>query len=282
MNRDKGKIMNSVQTIELNGRVLSYHDIGEGEAILFGHSFLWDSHMWQPQIEEFSKSYRCIVPDLWAHGKSAITEAPSLKQMSDDFFALMQSLNIEQFHLVGLSVGGMWGTQLALDHPSSVLSLTVMGSSVEAEPVEKQAHFLGMLDMCQACRYECHAPLIEAVKPFFFSDHTINNNQGFGRTRGYFVAAVMKAEQMQAIVEIGQKQYLTRPSLMSRLHEIKLPCLFMVGEQDRSRPVYESEAMASKIAGAKLEVIANAGHISNLENPEQVNHLLKAFLDSHS
>ncbi len=279
MNRDKGKIMNSVQTIELNGRVLSYHDIGEGEAILFGHSFLWDRHMWQPQIEELSKSYRCIVPDLWAHGKSAITEAPSLKQMSDDFFALMQSLNIEQFHLVGLSVGGMWGTQLALDHPSSVLSLTVMGSSVEAEPVEKQAHFLGMLDMCQAADM-VPPPLIEAVKPFFFSDHTINNNQALVE-QGVVLWQSYKAEQMQAIVEIG-KNIFTRPSLMSRLHEIKLPCLFMVGEQDRSRPVYESEAMASKIAGAKLEVIANAGHISNLENPEQVNHLLKAFLDSHS
>ena len=279
MNRDKGKIMNSVQTIELNGRVLSYHDIGEGEAILFGHSFLWDSHMWEPQIEELSQSYRCIVPDLWAHGKSAITEAPSLKQMSDDFFALMQSLNIGQFHLVGLSIGGMWGTQLVLDHPENILSLTVMDSSVDIEPAEKQAKFLGMLDMCKL-EGRVPAPLIEAVKPFFFSDHTINNNQGVVE-QGLALWQQYEGEQMEAIVGIGQ-QFLTRPSLMSRLHEIKLPCLFMVGEQDRSRPVYESEAMASKIAGAKLEVIANAGHISNLENPEQVNHLLKAFLDSHS
>ncbi len=268
--------MNSVRTIDINGRTLNYHDIGEGEVILFGHSFLWDSHMWEPQIAELSKYYRCVVPDLWSHGQSAITaEAPSLIQMSDDFFALMQALNIEQFHLVGLSVGGMWGTQLVLDHPESVLSLTVMGSSVDAEPAEKQAHFLGMLDMCKAA--DCvPPPLIEAVKPFFFSDSTINNNkavveQGLASWQQY------KGEQMQAIVEIG-KQIFTRPSLMSRLHEIKVPCLFMVGEQDRSRPVYESEAMASKIEGARVEVIKNAGHISNLENPEQVNNLLKAFL----
>ncbi|GAL19475.1 beta-ketoadipate enol-lactone hydrolase [Vibrio maritimus] len=49
----------------VEGQVMTYQDVGEGPVVLFGHSYLWDSQMWQPQVEALSQHYRCIVPDLW-------------------------------------------------------------------------------------------------------------------------------------------------------------------------------------------------------------------------
>ncbi len=102
--------------LTIKGRALYYEDRGEGFPLLFGHSYLWDSGMWEPQVEAFSSHYRCIVPDLWAHGRSdPPPEAPySLEAIADDHWALAQALGLGRFAIIGLSVGGMWGIHLAL------------------------------------------------------------------------------------------------------------------------------------------------------------------------
>lgn len=56
--------------MEIAGRRMAYLDEGQGPVLLFGHSYLWDSAMWAPQIEALKGSYRCIVPELWGHGDS--------------------------------------------------------------------------------------------------------------------------------------------------------------------------------------------------------------------
>ncbi len=106
----------------IDGKELAYLDKGEGPVVLLGHSYLWDHKMWQPQIEALSENYRCIVPDLWAHGQSAYApeRVRSLKDIAADMLALMNHLDVEQFSVVGLSVGGMWGAELTLLAPERV------------------------------------------------------------------------------------------------------------------------------------------------------------------
>ena len=60
------------QFMEIAGRRMAYLDEGQGPALLFGHSYLWDSAMWAPQIEALKEHYRCIVPELWGHGDSDV------------------------------------------------------------------------------------------------------------------------------------------------------------------------------------------------------------------
>jgi pimeloyl-ACP methyl ester carboxylesterase len=60
------------QFMEIAGRRMAYQDEGQGPALLFGHSYLWDSAMWAPQIEALKEHYRCIVPELWGHGDSDV------------------------------------------------------------------------------------------------------------------------------------------------------------------------------------------------------------------
>ena len=104
-----------MNTFTINSKIMHYLDIGEGPVLVFGHSYLWDSEMWEPQIDVLSKQYRCIVPDLWAHGQSdaAPAKTRTLKDYACDVMSLIDDhLEIDTFSLIGLSVGGMWGAEL--------------------------------------------------------------------------------------------------------------------------------------------------------------------------
>ena len=91
----------------IDGREMAYLDEGQGPVIVFGHSYLWDSAMWAPQVNALRAQYRCIVPELWAHGESdhAPSSTRSLTDYAQQILALMDHLNIEEFSIVGLSVG---------------------------------------------------------------------------------------------------------------------------------------------------------------------------------
>ena len=87
--------------------------LGEGDPIIFIHSYLWDSNMWKPQLEELSKSFKCISIDLWGHGDSDFLnneDTCSLKELTEDIVNIADQLNIKQFDYIGLSVGAMLGT----------------------------------------------------------------------------------------------------------------------------------------------------------------------------
>ena len=98
--------------------------------MLLGHSYLFDLNMWAPQFEALAKRYRLIVPDLWGHGDSPALPAGrnSLSDIAADHLALMDHLDIEEFGIVGLSVGGMWGAELAALAPERVKVLALMDS----------------------------------------------------------------------------------------------------------------------------------------------------------
>ncbi|GGG09054.1 hypothetical protein GCM10010995_28310 [Cysteiniphilum litorale] len=126
-----------MKTLEIKGKELRYLDIGHGFPILFGHSYLWDHKMWAPQIHHLSKSYRCIVPDLWGHGQSDALprENNDLSDIADDMMTLMRHLKLDdQFAIIGLSVGGMWAAELAYKHPLSIKSIVLMNTFLGEEP----------------------------------------------------------------------------------------------------------------------------------------------------
>ncbi|RWX48775.1 alpha/beta hydrolase fold, partial [Candidatus Electrothrix marina] len=169
-------------TLLINNRELHYRDQGEGPVVLFGHSYLWDSAMWRQQIAALSTSYRCIVPDLWGHGQSApLQETPSIQSLADDHRALLCALHIECCCLIGLSVGGMWGVQLASDHPDAIEKLVIMDSFVGKEPPVSRQLYLQMLDMVEQAG-ALPPPLIEQLIPLFLSPLTLEEQPALATT----------------------------------------------------------------------------------------------------
>ncbi len=265
--------------IAIHGQDLHYLDRGAGFPVLFGGSYLWDAAMWAPQIETLSTRYRCIVPELWGHGKSgAIPEVPySMSKLTGDMRGLVDALGLAELAIVGLSVGGIWGIETALDCPDRVKALVLMDTVASEEPAATQALYFGMLDLMERVG-AIPPPLAEQVVPIYFAPETLTGKptlvDGFRRS-----LLEIGEDRLTSIVALGRAIF-SRPSLHERLGEIRCPTLVAVGRHDRPRPVHESQALADAIAGARLEIVEGAGHISSLEQPERVLALLESFLVS--
>jgi len=268
-------------TFTRHNHSMHYLDVGQGPVLLFGHSYLWDSQMWAPQIEALSQSYRCIVPDLWAHGLSDAlpNQTRSLQDYAEDLLALMDHLEIDQFNIVGLSVGGMWGAELTALAPSRVKSLVIMDSFVGLEPEITHQRYFGMLDAISAAQ-SVPAPIAEAVVPLFFANNAAQDNPALVAGFSEYLAGL--AGQRAVDVASMGKVVFGRRDQFEALEKFALPVLIMVGDQDKPRPVFESHLMQDAITGSELVVIPNAGHISNLEQPEFVTEKLTAFLAKHA
>lgn len=269
------------QQISIAGSQLSYLDIGTGPALLFGHSYLWDSAMWAPQIALLSKSYRCIVPDLWGHGQSGTVpeNCHSLLDISEHMLALMDALELETFSLIGLSVGAMWGAELVLKAPARVKTLAMLDSFIGFEPEITRAKYFGMLDMIQTAG-SIPPALINAISPLFFADNAKTNNPELVQRFESDLAA-LTPERIPDIVKLGRIIFGRRDTL-EFAEQFTLPCLIMVGVEDKARSVLESYLMSDAINGSQLVHIPNAGHISSLEQAEFVNQQLLAFLSQYA
>ncbi|MED7789606.1 alpha/beta fold hydrolase [Francisella sp. 19X1-34] len=159
--------------LQLKNSEINYLDSGEGFPILFGHSFLWTNKMWQPQIESLSKSYRCIVPDLWGHGDSGSVpeDTESLGDLANEMLSLLDHLGIQKFGIVGLSVGGMWAVEMALKVPERVKFMVLMDTFMGIEPEKSKNEYFGMLDLIGKMG-TIPEPIITQVAPNFFSKST--------------------------------------------------------------------------------------------------------------
>jgi len=268
-----------MQYVTIRGRKMAYEERGSGFPIVFGHSYLWDAAMWEPQVQVLAQKYRCLVPELWGHGHSdPLPEIPtSLEALAEDFWAFTQALGLEKFALVGLSVGGMWTTYLTLRHPEAVSALVIMDSHVGDEPPASQARFFQMLDIVEKAGM-IPPPIAEATAPFFFADVTFARHPELVQRFKASLPA-MPSANIPSIVALGRAIF-GRKSIMDQLPTLKVPTLIVVGEQDRSRPPHEAQEMAERIPGARLAIIKEAGHICTQEQPEVVSEVLATFLDS--
>ena len=265
---------NHRQQYTIDEQTLSYIDIGQGPVLLFGHSYLWDANMWAPQIALLSQHYRCIVPDLWGHGLSA--QMPSatrnLRHIAALMLTLMDSLKIDQFSIIGLSVGAMWGAELTLAAPTRVKRLVMLNSFIGYEPEITRDKYYAMLEVIKQ-ESSVSQTMRSAIKPLFFADKP--NPDLVARFDSSL--ANINSQQIETVYRLG-KMIFGRRDTTEEADQLTLPCLIMAGVQDKARSVLESYLMHDVIDGSKFVHIPDAGHISTLEQPEFINSQLQQFL----
>ncbi|MDO6542021.1 alpha/beta fold hydrolase [Photobacterium sanguinicancri] len=266
-----------MKTFTINGSTMQYVDQGEGPVLLMGHSYLWDHAMWAPQIEALSQKYRCIVPDLWAHGGSdaAPVQTVTLQDYAQDLLALMDHLEIDTFSIIGLSVGGMWGTDLTALAPQRVTSLVLMDTFVGFEPEVTHAKYFGMLDAITAAQ-AVPEPILDVVVPMFFANNAETDSP---ELVAHFREHLSSLTGLRAVdvATIGRKVF-GRRDAFDDLETFTVPTMIMVGAEDKPRTPLESQLMHDTVKGSSYFVIPKAGHISNLEQPELVTEKLEQFL----
>jgi pimeloyl-ACP methyl ester carboxylesterase len=256
---------------------LFYIDQGKGFPLLLGHSYLFDHTMWQPQMGMLTQYYRVIATDLWGHGQS--DEIPkscmSLQDFAQDHLTLMQQLDIKEFAIIGLSVGGMWAAEMAIAAPTKVKALVMMDSFIGAEKQQAYNEYFNVLNSIEQNGTIVPKLLDYIVEQFYTQASSAPRIKNL-RT---YLSNLSTGRILRSIVPLGRIIF-GRTDRLAFLEKINAPSLIITGEEDKPRPPQEGEQMA-KILGCKHKIIKNAGHISNQEQPEIVTNILHDFLNQH-
>jgi pimeloyl-ACP methyl ester carboxylesterase len=232
-----------------------------GTALHWGESFL----------EPLRRDFDVIVYDHRGVGASSrLDGAITIAQMAEDAAGLLDALEIESAHVVGISMGGMVAQELALAHPERVRTLTLgctyaggEGSTVTAPEVIQrltEAMFSGDRERALRTAFEVNVSAAMADDAELYQ-----RSLAIDRQRAVAVPVVMA--QMQACMAHDTS---------ARLSELAMPTLVVHGTEDQMLPVENGRLIASRIPGSRLEIFDGVGHLFFWEQPERAAELVRA------
>lgn len=257
--------------VDNQGQQIFFEDIGSGAPVVLGHSFLCTGEMWREQVRALAGSYRIINPDLRGHGKSGPAHRPfSLYDAVTDVIAVLDLLGIERAVWCGLSIGGMVALRAALSHPDRVSALVLLDSDAGSEAMLRKLKYRAM---GVGARTVGLRPFLSAIARLMFGSTTRRQNPALVREWRSIIAAVDVPSALNCLGAL-----MDRDSVVRRLREIEVPCLVMVGEEDRSLPPVLSRRIHEGLRDSTFMVLRQTGHLSALEQPGQVNDALATFL----
>lgn len=240
-----------------------------GPVVLMGHSLGCNLHMWDPQMHTLEADFDIVRLDMRGHGLSDTPAGPyTLETLADDVIAVMDSLNIEKAHWVGLSIGGMYGQSLLLRFPerfiSAVLcdtmsSLPEGASSIWAERIKKvETEGLGSIKQ-------------GTLERWFTAPFLASGAAG--------VAEVGKQiDQATDAGYLGCCHAITGLNYIDQLSSLATKILLIVGAEDMATPVSASQAMHERLPNSDLIILDDAAHIANVEKVDAFNAALIPFL----
>lgn len=234
--------------------------------VILSHSIATDNSMWEEQARALGERFRVLRYDTRGHGGSEVPpRAYRMEDLVGDAVGLMDALSIEKAHYVGISLGGMTALGLALSHPQRLWSVAVCDSRADA-PADFRAAWEERIQTAQAQGMEA---LVEpTVRRWFLPASLSDKSAVIDKVRAMI-------RRTSPIGFIGCARALQTLDYDTRLHAITVPTLLLAGERDGDIPEL-NQTMCTQISSAQQVTIPNAGHISNLEQPQA---FLRALLD---
>jgi len=236
------------------------------DGLLFLHAFPLDSTMWAPQLARFDR-VAAVAPDFPGFGRaSAGGSVMEMSVAADIGAAALDDRGVERAVVCGLSMGGYVALEFWRRHPGRVAGLvlanTRAGDDDEAGKARREA-------LAQRLEAEGSAFLVESPPPLL--------SKGASEDLWKRVKEIIRAQPARAIAA-ASRGMAARPDFTPVLASISVPTLVITSTGDELIPREPTEAMGRQIPGATIEVIENAGHLSNLEAPDEFNRLLAALL----
>lgn len=262
-----------------DGVKLYYEESGAGTALIFVHEFAGDHRSWEAQVRHFSRRYRCIAFNARGYPPSDVPpDATSYSQARarDDVLAVLDHLEVEQAHVVGLSMGGFAALHFGFAYPERALSLVVAGCGYGAEP-ERREQFR---EETEATARAIEATTGEAFAARYTGGPTRVQFQNKD-PRGWRELRDMLAEHsMEGAALTMRGVQKERPSLFdleAEMRALAVPTLVMTGDEDEPC-LAPNVFMKRTIPSAALVVLPNSGHTINLEEPDRFNAEVAGFL----
>ena len=256
---------------DVNGARLWYEDAGAGPAVVLLHGHLVDSGQWDDQFAAWAREFRVVRYDARGFGRSDLPAGPFGHH--DDLRGLVDALGVERAALVGCSGGGMAAIDLALEDPARVSGLVLVGTGLAGHP------FGEMPPQMQAMREaRGRGDIAGAVELGLqvWTDGSRRPDQvdqvARERTREMMMRVFSRPPARRDDVRVSS------PPAAERLGEIGAPALALVGTEDLRWVREIAERIGAEVPGARVEVIADAGHHLNLEHPARFDELALPFL----
>ena len=250
---------------------MAYTDTGMGRPVVLIHGYPFNRSLWNEQVADLSHSYRVIVPDLRGFGESDASEGPAtMDRMAQDVALLLDHLGISRAVIGGLSMGGYVALAFYKQFPSRVRALILADTRAQADTEEgKQTR----AQQAEKALAEGMAGIADAMLPKLLTPDTVSKRPEIVKRVRDMMLKTKPEGTAAALLGMAQRDDQTQ-----LLPQISSPALIVVGAEDAITPVADSEKMHNAIAGSRLVVLENAGHVSNLERTEEFNKHLLDFL----
>lgn len=256
--------------VNINGRDIYYQDLGTGLPVVCLPPFPFDHTFYQGQ-HELRDTFRLIFPDYRGVGRSGYTLGPySMQMLAEDLLDLFDQLKLQQAVVMGVSLGVYVALALYALAPARVRGLILADSRSESDTPELSKKRTLTADALLAKGTEVLLTRVAAL---------------FGKTTHAERPALVKIMQARvanasphglAQLTLGMAE---RPDRGSLLPEIKVPTLVVCGAEDTVSPPAGMQQLAERIPNADFGLVAQAGHLAPLEQPDHFNRLVRGFLE---
>ena len=252
----------------VNGIDVRYTVTGSGPWLMLSHSLACRLEMWDEEVRRLSRRFTVLAYDTRGHGETSAPAMPyTLDMIADDIKGLLDHLAVKQAHWIGLSMGGVFGLATVLRYPGLFSSMVLADTSSRLSPAGLQA----FKDRVAAIRAGGMEAMVEPTLKRWFKD-------SFRAKSPALMARIADWIRMTPVDGyIGTSAAIPTIDVTGHLREINVPCLALVGADDIAMPVAMAEILARNIPNAELVVIPDAGHLSNIEQPEAFNAALENF-----
>ena len=256
--------------LSINKVNLFYHEAGHGMPVVLLHGFPLNSQIWKHQVHDLSSICRVITPDFRGFGHSYDDKPITIQFLAEEIYLLLSHLKALPCVIAGLSMGGYVALAYERLYASTLRGLMLIDTRAANDDTQGRAKRDAMIELARTAGSSAVA---EKMLPNLLSAGTIQSHPG--------IAAEVKSmmENVPAkTIEHALAAMRDRPDYRPGLAKIAAPTLIIVGDSDALTPPSFSEEMHKSIRGSRLSIINGAGHLSPLEQPQQVSRVIRDFL----
>ena len=260
-----------MSSIRIDDIQMAYTDTGMGLPVVLIHGYPFNRSLWNQQVDALSSSYRVVAPDLRGFGETESSPGPAtMNCMAEDVAQLLDHLEISRAVIGGLSMGGYVALAFYKLFPARVRALVLADTRAQADTEEaKQTR----AQQAEKALSEGMAGIADAMLPKLLTPETVSKHPEIVKRVRDMMLKTKPEGAASALLGMAERDDQTE-----LLSSITAKTLIVVGAEDAITPVADSEKMHEAIAGSRLVVLENAGHVSNLERTGQFNEALMDFL----
>jgi pimeloyl-ACP methyl ester carboxylesterase len=261
-----------VEVVQTNGLEIAYERVGQGPPLVFVHGAAEDGRVWRPQLAALADEFSVVAWDEPGAGRSSDVPADfSLADYASCLAAVIEALDLGPAHVAGLSWGSTVVQELYRHRPALVATLILIGAyagwkgSLPADEVAARVEGARQMLAAPAEEFDPTLPGLFAGEPPAEFVPLLEE-----------IAADVRPESLKT-----QLFLMAEADQRDLLPQVAVPTLLIWGEFDARSPLSVARQFEATIPDSELVVIPGAGHVSQLERPEQLNVAVRKFCRAH-